>query len=49
MDYPQNSELIRFGFLAKKPKLISSVMKMSYPINAMDMPWLFHGAMEKPS
>ncbi len=28
-DYsPQNSELIRFGFLAKKPNLISKVMKM---------------------
>jgi hypothetical protein len=29
LESPQNSELIRFGFFAKKPNLISSVMKMS--------------------
>jgi hypothetical protein len=28
MSPPQNSELIRFRFLAKKPNLISEVMKM---------------------
>jgi hypothetical protein len=41
---PQNSELIRFGFLAKKTNLISSVMKMFHICHQLDnTPRLFPG------